>query len=581
MKACRIWAGAADGLVWMAAVSTVELSGQTIIMEFDRPIVLRDGTRLSADIYRPRSDQAVPVIVQRTPYDNNADSYFGEFFAEQGYAFVTVDARGRYDSDGNFYPYWDDGRDGYDVIQWASEQPWSDGEVGTLGGSYLGFNQWLAARELPPALKTMAVIVAPVDYYDSPAHTGGAFNLGGRLPWGVLVDGRTNQNLAIHDWDRALRHLPLVTADSAIGRDLPHFRDWVENAEKNEYWERFGLGLRWNDLDISVYHIGGWYDEFLRGTLAGFVHMREASGSHQNLLIGPWTHNVLGADGKAGDIDFGAESVVDFRTDLLQWFDRHLREVPTVGVDESPVRVFVMGSNSWQQFSAWPPVEARAQKFYLHSDGHANSLDGDGFLDTTEPGDEAADRFRYDPAIPVPTVGGGTCCVAPGLYPEIMKWGPQDQREVEKRSDVLVFTSVALEDPIMVVGPIRVRLFAASSAVDTDFTAKLVDVFPDGYAMNLTDGIIRARYRESFAQPSLMAPGEVYEFDVDLAATANTFQRGHRIRLEISSSNFPWYDRNLNTGGHPAYDTELRTADQLILHDRDHPSHILLPILKQ
>ncbi|HEX9728774.1 MAG TPA: CocE/NonD family hydrolase [Gemmatimonadales bacterium] len=563
-----------------APSSTRAQATDSVVIETDVALVARDGTRLSADVYRPAPPGRYPVIVERTPYDNRATGVaFGPLFAAHRYVYVAVDVRGRYDSQGTFYPYRDDASDGHDAIAWAATQPWSDGRVGTFGGSYLGFNQWLTAPGAPAALQTMVVFVSPVDYFDSPAHTGGAFNLGGRLPWALLVDDRENQDLTAVDWTTGLRHLPLASADSAIGRDMPHFRDWVINADKNEYWARYRVGNRWTAIDIPVLHVGGWYDEFLRGTLAGFTHMRQEAPSpgtrrEQRMLIGPWTHNVLGATGRVNDIEFGPDAVWRFQTELVAWYDRHLRDDTAVVFPGAPVRVFVMGSNRWAEFDDWPPPGATPTRFYLHSAGRANSAGGDGRLDRSTAGEEPADTYRYDPADPVPSVGGATCCIAPGLYPEIMPWGPMDQREVESRSDVLVYSTAPFDQPLTIVGPVRVRLHAASSAIDTDFTAKLVDVSPDGFARNLTDGIMRARYRTSTAEASFLTPGEVYVFDIDLAATANTFLHGHRLRLEISSSNFPWYDRNLNTGEHPAFGTESRTATQTILHDRARASYV-------
>jgi putative CocE/NonD family hydrolase len=553
-----------------------------IIVEYDRPIPLSDGVRLSADIYRPSGAGRFPVIVSRTPYDNSRDPS-GRFFAERGYVYVTVDVRGRYDSQGSFTPYASEGRDGSEVIQWAAEQPWSNGRVGTTGGSYLGFSQWLAARERPPALKAMVVMVSPVDYYESPVHTGGAFNLGGRLPWAALVSGRTNQAIDAHDWAKVLRHLPLATADQAIGRDLPAYRDWVTGTERSQYWARLSVEGRWSELAVPVYHMGGWYDEFVRGPLRGFTQMRRhgptpEARSSQRLLIGPWTH-ALSTTPRVGVVDFGAESLVDLRAEALHWFDRHLRGSTADGPIGQPVRVFDIGAKRWRSYDDWPPSGVVETRWYLSGQGSMKGGPGGGRLDTIPPGDSPPDRYRNDPANPTPTLGGATCCVMPGFYPEIMAWGPQDQRPVEERSDVLVYSTVPLDRDVTVVGPVKVRLHAASSARDTDFTAKLVDVHPDGTAINLADGIVRARYRESATTPTLLEPGRVYQFEIDLAATATTFLRGHRIRLEIASNNFPWYDRNPNTGGDLARETKMQVADQTVYHAARYPSSLSLLVL--
>ncbi len=557
------------------------ISSAPIVVDYDHPVQLSDGVRLSVDIYRPDSAGRFPVIVSRTPYDNARDPN-GRYFAERGYVYVAVDVRGRYDSEGSFTPYATEGRDGYDVVQWAAAQPWSDGRVGTTGASYLGFSQWLTARERPPALKAMVVMVSPVDYYDSPVHTGGAFNLGGRLPWAALVSARTNQAIDAHDWERALRHLPLETADRVIGRHLPAYRDWVTNPDRNDYWARFSLEGRWGDIGVPIYHVGGWYDEFHRGTLRGFTQMRRHAATseartNQQLLIGPWTH-AISTTRKVGVVDFGAESLLDLRAEQLRWFDRHLKGKAEVNVPSKRVRVFDLGARAWRSFDDWPAPAAIETRWYLSGPGTAKGAAG-GRVDSILPGAEPPDRYRYDPADPTPSSGGATCCVVPGLYPEIMQWGPQDQRTVEQRSDVLVYTSAPLTRDLTVAGPVTVRLYASTSARDTDFTAKLVDVLPDGTAINLADGIIRGRYRESTTTPTLLEPGRVYPFEIDLGATANTFRTGHRIRIEIASANFPWYDRNLNTGGDLARETRMQVADQTVYHDATRASYVSLFVL--
>lgn len=544
---------------------------------FDVPVVVSDGVTLSADLYLPAGEGRYPTVIQRTPYNNNPDGA-GPLFAARGYAYVTVDVRGRHDSQGDFYPYRDDGQDGYDVIEWAARQSWSNGDVATIGGSYLGFNQWLTAERRPPALRAMVVTVSPVDYYDSPVHTGGAFNLGGRLPWATLVDARTNQSLDTQDWAAALGHLPVVSADSVIGRRLEAYRDWVEHPEKGSYWDAFSVEDSWDQIDVPVLHIGGWYDEFLRGTLRAFVKMTEASspevGRAQRMIIGPWTHAVSTSQ-RVGSIDFGPRSLLDLSGETLAFLDRHLRSAPAP-VSEGRARVFVMGDNEWRTFDAWPPGDATRTEFYLGSGGAANSASGDGTLGRRRPEDEVRDHYDYDPMDPVPTMGGATCCVAPGLYPEILPWGPQEQRKIEARDDVLVYTSPPLSTDLTVIGPVAARLFVSSSAPDTDFTAKLVDVSADGSAINLVDGILRMRYRESFEQARPMTPGDVYEIEIGMAGTAHTFKAGHRVRLEIASSSYPWYDRNLNTGESPASGTAYQVARQTVHHGGARGSRIVL-----
>ena len=550
--------------------------------QLDVPIVLSDGVRLSADVFLPADEGEYPTVVQRTPYNNMPDPA-GPALARMGYAYVTVDVRGRYDSEGEFYPYRDEGRDGYEVIQWAAEQPWSNGDVATIGGSYPGFVQWLAAERRPPALRAMVVTVSPVDYYDSPVHTGGAFNLAGRLPWTTLVDQRTNQSLDTQDWEAALSHLPLISGDSVINRKLEPYRDWLEQVDKGSYWDAFSVEDSWSAIDVPVLHIGGWYDEFTRGTLRGFTQMTEHSSPEvsrqQRLIVGPWTHAVSSTQ-VVGAVDFGPESLLDLQQETLAFLDRHLKGASDL--ESRPrARLFVMGRNEWREFDSWPPREAARTEIFLGSDGSANSAGGDGVLLPSPPDRAGGDTFEYDPMDPVPTVGGGTCCSVPGLYPEILPWGPQDQREVETRDDVLVFTTEALESDMTIVGSVAARLFVSSSARDTDFTAKLVDVHPDGFARNLVDGILRMRYRESFEEARMMRPGETYEVEIDMGGTAHTFEAGHRIRLEVSSSSFPWYDRNLNTGEHPAFGAKYEVARQTLYHGGDRASRIMFWIIPE
>ncbi len=363
-------------------------------------------------------------------------------------------------------------------------------------------------------------------------------------------------------------------------RIADYYEDWLAHPEDDEYWQQWNIEARHRDIGVPALNIGGWYDIFLRGTLRNYLGMRQHGATEeartQRLVIGPWMHGLLFPNIN-GELDFGVLSqgiAIDLDGILLRWFDRWLKGVANALDGDAPVKLFVMGENRWRDEREWPLARARETRFHLRSGGRANGLGGDGRLAMEAPGEEPADVFLYDPRSPVPTRGGPLCCwqaaVAAGAY---------DQRPVEERADVLVYTTPPLEAPMEVTGPIVVKLWAATSALDTDFTAKLVDVEPSGYARNLTDGIIRARYRESTSRASFVEPGRAYEYTIDLCATSNVFKAGHRIRLEISSSNFPRFDRNPNTGRPFDADTELRPAVQTVLHDAAHPSHVLLPIV--
>jgi putative CocE/NonD family hydrolase len=327
-----------------------------------------------------------------------------------------------------------------------------------------------------------------------------------------------------------------------------------------------------------MYHVTSWYDIFLHGGLANFCGLRQhamtaKARAAQRLLVGPWAHlfpYTAPTSQGTGDIDFGEHARIELHETQLRWFDYWLKGIDTDILTEPPVKIFVMGENIWRNEEAWPLARTRYTPYYLHSQGKANSLRGDGHLSPAAPGEEPPDRFVYDPNDPVPTCGGNTLIISMGV---------QDQRRAEERQDVLVYTSEPLTTPLEITGPLTVQLYAATSASDTDFTAKLVDVRPDGYAQNLADGIIRARYRQSRTRPTLLTPAQVYQFTIDLWATSHVFLRGHCLRVEISSSNFPRFDRNLNTGENQATSSRMQTATQTVFHEQRYPSHILLPVI--
>jgi putative CocE/NonD family hydrolase len=556
---------------------------------------MRDGVRLATDVYLPDGPGApgpYPVILIRTPYSSNVESNVqdGIYFAQRGYAVVIQDVRGRFDSDGEWTPFRHEAEDGYDAQEWCGTQPWSTGKVGTSGGSYLALTQWLAAPLRNRHLAAMAPRVGFSNLYHNWVYTGGAFQLGFNLRWGaVQMHTRTNrlQHLQVPSelhYQTLFRHLPLITGDESAGRDCGFYKEWIRHPDWGPYWDRLGnIERSYGEIDVPAYGFGGWYDVFLQGTLNNFMGVRaggrsERGRSGQKVLIGPWIHSLgeRGTQSRTGDVDFGSDSLVDLRGEELRWFDYWLSGVDTGVLREPAVRVFVMGANRWRTADAWPIPGTRFVEHYFHGGGRANSSFGDGRLDRRPPGTEPPDRYVYDPDDPVPTLGGSTCC-GEDITPVPM--GPRDQRAAGWRPDVLVYTSPPLAADVEVTGPIKVVLWAASTAPDTDFTAKLVDVHPSGYAMNVAQGIIRARYRDSFEQPSLLEPGRVYRFEIDCWSSSNSFRVGHRIRVEISSSNFPHFDRNPNTGHPFGMDAEYERATQTVYHDVAHPSHIVLPIV--
>jgi putative CocE/NonD family hydrolase len=430
----------------------------------------------------------------------------------------------------------------------------------------------------------MAPRVICCDYYSGLVYPGGALQLSVLMTWGMRTNARTAQTIDFHDWTEAFRALPTEEMDKLAGRDLDFWSDWIAHPTYDDYWEAFN-GESWSEISAPAFNMGGWYDLYAPQTFTNFNGLRLHGGSEEakqsKLIVGPWPH-ALSQSPRTGDVDFGAQSMVDLEAMELRWFDYWLKGRENGIVDEPPIRLFIMGVNEWRDEYEWPLARTDWQKWHLHSGGRANTLIGDGALSTDTPGDESPDRdeppdrFTYDPLYPVPTRGGNTCC-----SPHIVPWGPYDQRDIEMRGDVLCYTSAPLDADLEVTGPIEVVLYAATDCRDTDWTAKLVDVSPTGYARNLCDGIIRGRCRESFTDPTLLDPGKIYEYGIEVGVTGNVFRRGHRIRLEISSSNFPRFDRNLNTGNSGATDTEPQRANQTVFHSKEYPSHILMPVVPE
>ncbi len=560
-------------------------------MMYALDVPMRDGVRLSTDVYLPDAEGPFPAILIRTPYNNNAEGVVQDclYFASRGYAVVSQDVRGRWDSDGEWYPFVHEAQDGYDTQEWIGAQPWCDRNVGTAGGSYVAMVQWQAAPLRSQYLKAMVPQVGYSNFYHNWVYTGGAFQLAFNLRWGAIqMHTRTNQvqylwmpesnHLTTLHW-----HLPLITMDEAAGRHSELWKDWIQNPSYGDYWRDLRpVEEHYADVSVPAYGLGGWYDVFLQSTLNNFMgvnkHGRSPGKGNQRITIGPWIHNCgnKGANRVTGEVDFGEDVKVDLRQEHVRWFDYWLKGIRNGITDEPPVNVFVMGRNQWRRAADWPIPGTEYTPFYLRGGGNANSSFGDGSLSTDAPVDEPVDSYQYDPQHPVMTIGGSTCC-SEDVTPVSM--GPRDQQQAEWRPDVLVYTTDVLEEDVEVTGPVSVVLYASSTAPDTDFTAKLVDVHPGGKAINVAQGIIRARYRDSWEKPELMTPGEVYKFTIDLWSTSNCFVAGHRIGVEISSSNFPQFDRNPNTGNEFGKDSETQIATQTIYHDSERPSHVLLPVI--
>jgi putative CocE/NonD family hydrolase len=559
-----------------------------IVMDNLVPVKMRDGVTLYADVYRPAKPGKYPVIVSRTPYSTErAPSAYRDavFYSQRGYVFVFQDVRGRHESEGKWEPFRDDIEDGYDTVEWAAKQEWSNGKVGMDGGSYLGQVQWRAASARPPHLVCMAPRVASVSIYHDWITLNGGWRLSFNFGWGpVRQESRIMQNTGPHglpgvdaiNYDRMLWHLPLDTMQKLAGRNAQFYRDWIRHPDYDDYWKKLSVEEIYEQIQVPVYTMGGWFDIFSQGTLHGYTGMSRRGGTAQarkgsRMLIGPWGH---GSSQKYGQIDFGPHAHVSEDAAALRFFDYWLKGSDDGISKEPPVTLYVMGRNEWRQENEYPLARTQYRKMYFHSGGRANSDRGDGALSwDAPPSNSKPDTYRYDPANPVPSLGGNNCCGTPTVA------GPVDQRPIENRGDVLVYTSEFLKEDLEVTGPVKVVLHASSDAVDTDFVAKLVDVFPDGRAINVAEGIVRARYREGLDKPKLMEPGKVYEMTVDMVGTSNVFLKGHRLRVDVTSSHFPQFDRNPNTGEPFGMTANLKVATQTVHHAGARASHILLPVI--
>ena len=573
-------------------------------VEKDIMVPMRDGVGLATDAWIPADGGPGPALLVRLPYGKDMTALYGNpllpnvfTLVEAGYTVVYQDCRGTHRSGGDFVPMVNEPSDGADTVAWLLEQPWCDGNIGTFGPSYLGFVQWASATA-SDGLKAIAPAVTTTDYYRAPWYgEGGALSLHAVQTWTVgmaavdeqrAVAAGSGDPQALKDLTRMLAHpdphlaeLP-VRIRPLLEKQWPWWSDLVGHCARDEFWRDLSVADRFQDITVPALNIGGWYDIFINDTARTFTELKRRGGSAdaragQRLIIGPWDH--LNTTGVYPDREFGmmANSLFADLTGAHQrFFDRWLRGRADALAGTAPVRIFVMGIDRWRDEPDWPLPDTRHTDYFLHGSGRANTADGDGELRLEPPADQRADTFLYNPMRPVPTLGGRV--MAPSTANAA---GPVDQRPVEARDDVLCYTTPVLERPVEVTGHVSLTLFVSSSARDTDFTGKLVDVFPDGRAIFLTDGILRARYRNSLAEPEFLTPDQVDEVTIDLSVTSNVFLPGHRIRLEVSSSNFPRFDRNTNTGATIAEDGEadVRVAVNRVFHGSGHPSRLRLPVI--
>lgn len=561
----------------------------------DVPARMRDGVTLFADVYIPRGDGPFPVVLMRTPYSKtmaHTEAYAHPvWFARRGYIVVVQDVRGRWCSEGEWYPFAHEMADGYDTVEWAAGLPKSNGRVGMYGFSYDGATQLWAAVTAPPHLTCIVPAMTSSEYYDGWTYRGGALNQAFVQAWSMGLAEVTARRRGLTQLEADLRaaftlmgpqflELPLKNWGLLRREGIaPWYFDWLEHPTRDEYWEESSIERRYAKVRVPALHVAAWYDIFVDGSIRNFVGLRagadgEQARRGQRLFIGPWHHTPWAPI--VSGWNFGPEARNTVSELQVRWFDHWLKGEENGVAQEAPVQIFVMGENRWRAEWEWPLARTRPTEFYLHSAGAANSINGDGELSPAPPGEEAPDVFAYNPGSPVPSLGGRSCC----RY-AITPMGPAPQWQAEILNGVLVYTTAPLQEDTEVTGPVTATLYAATTARDTDWTVKLVDVYPDGVAINVADGILRARYRDSLSAPALLEPERVYEYRIDLGSTSNLFKAGHCIRVQVSSSNFPCYDRNLNTGGLFGAETlsDGVNATQTVFHDAGRPSRITLPLI--
>jgi hypothetical protein len=575
--------------------ATVAAPPLQIVTEKGVAMKTRDGVTLRADIYLPAAEGSYPVLLTRTPYDKQLMWPIGQKGAGRGFIVVIQDVRGRYTSEGEWYPFKYEMNDGYDTVEWAAGLPHSNGKVGMFSGSYVGATQMLAAIAHPPHLAGICPIVTASNYHENWTYQGGAFEQWFNESWtsGLAQDTfnrkiKDESNALVGDQVLPLNKYPVFNMRAPHdGAELtqavaPYFRDWLAHPLYDDYWKQWSIEENFQNIQVPALTIAAWYDIFQGGSLRNYMGLKahgrsEAARKGQHLIVAIGGHSGWGRT--VGQVDFGPDAPFDENEVIVEWYEYLFLGKQNEFANGKPVKIFVMGKNEWRFEDDWPLKRAVEWRYLLGSNANANSAAGSGFL--LEPGvmkrasGGPSDMYVYDPANPVPTVGGPLCC-----DPQHLPGGPRDQREVEKRADVLVYSTGPLQQDVEVTGPVTLDLFASTSAADTDFTGKLVDVAPDGTAINLTEGILRARYRESTeGTPKPVTPGQIYEYKIDLWSTSNVFLKGHRIRLEVSSSNFPRFDRNLNTGKDAATSAEMVKATNTVYHDAQHPSAVVLPVV--
>lgn len=567
----------------------------TFTVEKNVMVPMRDGVTLATDIYRPEGLARAPVVLSRTPYKKDLAELEGRFWARRGYVYAVQDCRGRFASQGTWEPFVHEARDGYDTVEWLAAQPWSTGKVGMIGASYVGWVQWWAASARPPHLVTIIPNVAPPEPFYNIPYEYGAFYMWGAIWWADVLEsnatadatGAMVSRILTKRYGEILRSLPVVDLDKAVlGKENPYWRAWIDHPTEDAYWQG---SLFWAGLErarIPVFHQSGWFDGDGIGSKLNYAKMRGYGHGSQKLILGPWGHTDTAVPIGGGRV-FGPAAILDLKRDYLRWFDYWLKDRESKILGDPLVRVFVMNSNVWLTGSEYPLPGTTYRKLYLTSGGDANTTKGNGKLRfSAPPAGEPPDRYTYDPGDPTPD---------PRAYEEREEDEKRTRSALERRKeaeehhatvtatrpDILVYTTESMDKPLTIAGPVSARLYAASSARDTDFFMLLSEVKAGGEILPLTQGKVRARYRRSMSKPTPITPGKVYEYTIDLWQTALTIDKGSRLRVEVSSAAFPLFSRNLNTGGHNEKETRFVRARQTVFHNARYPSHLLLPVIPE
>jgi len=547
-----------------------------IVPRIDVKVPMRDDVKLSTDLFIPEGKGPWPVILTRTPYGNN-DPLRCErllWFTRHGFATAFQDCRGRFDSEGEWEPFRSEREDGLDTLEWLSKQDFCNGNIGVIGRSYEGYCTWALAWDSNPALKAIIPIVPlPDPVVNVPYQNGALFwNM---IVWGMMVHGRTNQHTGVIDWIKLYKHAPLRTLDKAAGIESKTWQHWLDHPTLDDWWKTVCYMDKFNKVDVPALHICGWYDDDGISTYKNYPGMRKNAKSNktkdeQYLIIGCWPHKT-NISSVVGEIDFGPQALIDLNGMMFRFFARHLAGEEHSTKSEPRCRIFIMGENRWHGFDDFPIPNAVTTKYYLHSRGNANSLFGDGLLSNELPsGDEQSDNYIYDPDNPVPYV----------TDPVALQLGEAcDQQSIERRPDVLVYTSKPLENDVVICGRVFAEIYISTNVQGTDFTGKLVDVYPNGRAIQICDGIQRAEFRNSLEKAQWLEKDKIYKITIDMWATGIRFLKGHSIRLEISSSAVPKFTRHMNTSKDQGWETKPQIAKQVVHHSSKYSSALIVDVV--